>query len=370
MTSIIEPMQRVALYPRQLMADYPPELEDANKKLVFDIAHPRGGKLSGQIGFTRWEAMELPSNLALSAVLETTDGKADIYDYRPVSDIPSATEWHVNFADRYLFVAYGSGLFAQDEMQVAEHFVLASLSEYLIDNDMPSSTISAGSPTPVLISGAARSCRIETDVSPLMGRPYGLYGNEFSDATDEAIRVATTRLNPPATTNIIATATPEYGWGDYERTYISYTLTTAYTGFKAAVLESAHLPEEHTPVVVHTGYWGCGAFGGNRELMAMLQMLAAEIAGLTRLVFHTVSESGLVTLEEAKDRIAAKGLDDIKTSEDLINRIVDMRFQWGGQQWYLMTFVGSNPRLYYLKNFSPNCLLNLPPLSCGPKPFI
>ena len=104
--------------------------------------------------------------------------------------------------------------------------------------------------------------------------------------------------------------------------------------------------------------------------MAMLQMLAAEIAGLTRLVFHTVSESGLVTLEEAKDRIAAKGLDDIKTSEDLINRIVDMRFQWGGQQWYLMTFVGSNPRLYYLKNFSPNCLLNLPPLSCGPKPFI
>jgi len=82
-------------------------------------------------------------------------------------------------------------------------------------------------------------------------------------------------------------------------------------------------------VVVHTGYWGCGAFGGNRELMAMLQMLAAEIAGLTRRVFHTVNESGLVTLNETKNRIAATGLDDITNSEDLIGNIVDMRFQWG-----------------------------------------
>jgi len=83
-------------------------------------------------------------------------------------------------------------------------------------------------------------------------------------------------------------------------------------------------------VVVHTGYWGCGAFGGNRELIAMLQMLAAEIAGLTRLVFHTVNESGLVTLDEAKNRITTTGLDDITNSEDLIGNIVNMRFQWGG----------------------------------------
>ncbi len=34
------------------------------------------------------------------------------------------TRWHVNFADRHLFVAYGSPLMAQDEIQCMEHPVL------------------------------------------------------------------------------------------------------------------------------------------------------------------------------------------------------------------------------------------------------
>ena len=49
-------------------------------------------------------------------------------------------------------------------------------------------------------------------------------------------------------------------------------LASAYSGFLAARLESAG-----APTVVHTGYWGCGAFGRNRELRAMLQVLAARV---------------------------------------------------------------------------------------------
>ena len=37
--------------------------------------------------------------------------------------------WHVNFADPQLFVAYGSGLLAQDELQAAEHPMLGSVRE-------------------------------------------------------------------------------------------------------------------------------------------------------------------------------------------------------------------------------------------------
>ena len=47
------------------------------------------------------------------------------------------------------------------------------------------------------------------------------------------------------------------------------------------------------PVVVHSGFWGCGAFGGNRELMVGLQVLAAGMAGVRRLVLHTVREDGV-----------------------------------------------------------------------------
>jgi hypothetical protein len=39
--------------------------------------------------------------------------------------------WHVNFADPQLFVAYGSQLLAQDELQAAEHPLLGSIREAL-----------------------------------------------------------------------------------------------------------------------------------------------------------------------------------------------------------------------------------------------
>lgn len=42
----------------------------------------------------------------------------NFYDYQPESEDSSAVEWHVNFADPRLFAAYGSGLFAQDEIRV------------------------------------------------------------------------------------------------------------------------------------------------------------------------------------------------------------------------------------------------------------
>lgn len=329
MSSVIEPMQRVSLDPGQLMADHPPELEDANKKIVFDIAHPPGSRLSGNLCYTRWDAMELPNNIDLQGVVGTTEIRSDYYDYQKVPGHESASEWHVNFADRHLFAAYGTFLFAQDEMQVAEHPVLGSLREYLSTRNLPSSTADDANPTPVLLSGVARCCQISTEADPNLDRPYGLYGNEFADASEKAVRLATQRIDPPTISNIIAIAAPEFGWGDYDRSQISYILVTAFTGFRAAVLEASHIHDGNTAVIVHTGYWGCGAFGGNRELMAMLQMLAAEIAGVTRLIFHAADESGIDTLHAAKSNLASNFANEVSTTKDLISKLVSMRFQWG-----------------------------------------
>lgn len=41
--------------------------------------------------------------------------------------VAGAVEWDVNFADPRLFTAYGSELFAQDEMQVAEHLAFGAV---------------------------------------------------------------------------------------------------------------------------------------------------------------------------------------------------------------------------------------------------
>jgi len=44
-------------------------------------------------------------------------------------------------------------------------------------------------------------------------------------------------------------------------------------------------------VRIHTGHWGCGAYGGNKSLMAILQIIAAEAAGV-RLMYHTLDQEG------------------------------------------------------------------------------
>src|SRR4051812_32899056 len=107
----------------KLMAEHPPRLRNPNKQVVFEIACPTACRIAGAIVYSRWWAKPLPASLQ-GTVATIVDGREDVYDYAPVERDGTAVEWHVNFADPHLFVAYGSGLFAQDEMQVAEHPVL------------------------------------------------------------------------------------------------------------------------------------------------------------------------------------------------------------------------------------------------------
>ncbi len=81
---------------------------------------------------------------------------------------------------------------------------------------------------------------------------------------------------------------------------------------------------------VHTGFWGCGAFGGHRVLMATLQILAAEIAGLERLVFHTFDAPGTKAPDAARVLIEgtlASG--SVIDTGELIRRVAAMGFEWG-----------------------------------------
>src|SRR5689334_15344343 len=127
-----------------LMEQHPPKLRNRNKQIVFDIACPKGCRLSGTVAYSRWREAALPSEIQFS-----TDppllAREDQYDYVPIPcRSGSVLEWHVNFADPRLFIAYGSGLFAQDEIQVAEHPVLASLKEALHAAGRAATTVADG----------------------------------------------------------------------------------------------------------------------------------------------------------------------------------------------------------------------------------
>ncbi|MGC4118781.1 MAG: hypothetical protein QM765_30315 [Myxococcales bacterium] len=249
-----------------LMREHPPRLRHPNKQLVFDLACPAGARHQGEIAFSRWRADGLPG--ALPAERPKLTDRPGFFDYpRPQA---GTVEWHINFADPRLFAAYAGPLLAQDELQVAEHPALGAVREAL-EPLGEAFTEDARGPTPVLVTGVERRCALS-----------GLYGNAFARAAPKAVKAAVRTLSPPPRSNVLAIAAP-VGRGPYTLAQIERITLTATTGLLAAKGETERLaPGART--VVHTGFWGCGAFGGDRVLMTALQVVAARLAGVEALL--------------------------------------------------------------------------------------
>jgi hypothetical protein len=302
-----------------LFRDHPPKLRHPYKQLVLDAAVPRGTTLAGSIEVTRWAAATLPESCALVAT-ECTPVPGH-FDYAG----DDRGVWHLNFADPDLFFAYGSALLAQDEIQAAEHPALGPIREALLAENLKAATEENQQPTPVLVAGVERRCEILT--APTASRPGGLYGNRFSAASEHDVRDAIRVIDPPTHTNLIAIAAPAGGYGAYSRFDLEQVLVTAYTGFAAAALESrARWPG--AAVEIRTGFWGCGAFGGNRHAMTLLQLLAARLAGIDRVKFYVFDDAGL-----AAYRTGATHLDEVLAPggslADVLTRIEARLYQWG-----------------------------------------
>ena len=125
-----QPLYQIEFDAGMLLKEHPPQFRHAHKAALFNIAYPDGIAPSSDIEVTRWE-QQVDEPLRLPQTLSSTI-IPNYYDYQPIGDCSACVEWHVNFADPRLFVAYGSGLFAQDEIQVAEHPLLASIREALL----------------------------------------------------------------------------------------------------------------------------------------------------------------------------------------------------------------------------------------------
>lgn len=314
----------VAWSAAELFSQYPPQLRDGRKRLLAELA-AAAGPPRGQLEATRWRVAALDAPVAIGA--PTIALAAGAFDYAPGT--ADEQVWWLNFADAALFGFYGGPLLAQDELQVAEHPILASVREAF--DDAPSAAIQpytrdADGPTPVLVRGAER--RLAIDLAPGPGRPHGLYGNHFAATSPDAIRAAVTALDPAPRHNILAIAAPSPGHGVYARATIVDALTTATGGFAAArVLGHA----DGVRAIVHTGAWGTGAFGGNKVLMAAVQVIAARLAQLDGLVFHAIGAASIAAFEQAVT-VAAAMLPPRATVADpaaIVDALVAHGFRWG-----------------------------------------
>lgn len=265
---------------------HPPQWLHPNKRRIASLATPEGASHQGDVTVSRWRETGSPMQVWATDVT----ANPGFYSYPKPHATDETRHWHVNFADPSLF-RFGRGpLFAQDELQIAEHPCLDSVAEAIESGDHSSPglrrfTEEGGVATPVLVAGAPRRCAIDT---------RGIYGDAFRHAADATIVRQTRTLQPPPPSNILAIAAlRSTRSGDYTAAEISRLLRIAYAGFRAAVLSSG-------PVTIHTGYWGCGAFGGNKGLVSALQLLAAGAAGVNRVQFwHGHGELGRIALDHA-----------------------------------------------------------------------
>lgn len=320
---------RASIEARALVAAHPPRLAHANKKAVYELACPAGAVHGGSITVSRWAQTPWePARRWCDATTEIVV-QEDVFGYAPSA--AGALEWHVNFAHTILFVAYGGPLFAQDEMQVAEHPALGSVREWLTSVDLPGLrpvTRESGVATPILLRGVERRCRVATDVNLDEDRVSGLYGNSFGRARVASVRRAVRVIDPPTVSNLLAMEAPNGGSGGYTRAQLVEVLATAYTGFCAVREESVLAGGAETEVAIHTGHWGTGAYGGDRVLMAALQLLAARAAGLTTLVFHTVDERGSGPVREAMSLLKSLEL-TAPTVDEALDALAAAGFVWG-----------------------------------------
>jgi hypothetical protein len=267
----------------------------------------------------------MPHQVDVAEAIKRLVVRPGYFTYDPGPE--ALVHWHVNFAHSDLFAFYGGPLFAQDEWQVAEHPLLASVREALATNPEDLRTVELGRATPVLVHGVERRCEIKTDPDVSAGCPNGLYGGEFGRASLQAIERAVHRIEPPTRTNVIAMAAPAYGSGAYRLTELEQILATAHAGFRAAVLESEFQHGRAALVAIHTGFWGCGAFGGNRIVMTALQVLVAGMAGIDQLYFHVGGSSGTADVDQALEVLEAGRSSD--ATAEWLRHLESMGYEWG-----------------------------------------
>lgn len=328
--SEVTPLGRASISACELMARFPPRWKHRNKLAVYERSCPANALHRGEVTVSRWAERPLPLDLRWRDSATVIELRPDFYDYAPVASPRPAVEWQLNFAHTVLFVAYGGPLFAQDEMQVAEHPALGAVREWLLAESIPGLrgvTREDGRATPVLLRGVERRCAIATDADLDEGRPNGLYGNAFGRAPVDAVLRATRVIDPPTVSNVLAMEAPPGGVGAYTDAQVRGVVATAYTGFDAAARESRHDGRD-TDVVIHTGHWGTGAYGGDRALMAILQLVSAKAAGVERLVFHAADARGMEPCERALRWLEVKSR-SAPTLGAVIEAAVAERFEWG-----------------------------------------
>lgn len=326
-TQTTEPLFRREWTAETLRAQFSPRFTQPHKASIMAARCPDGPQRERTVTASRWPTLTPMRMLRSSDPGTVVETKPGGYGYG--ASARGVVDWWVNFAADDLFAYYAGQCFAQDEIQVLEHPVLGSVREALLADGLSTRVTDRGSPTPFLITGAERRIRFHTGPQPELGRTNWLYGRDFARASKDEVMARAEGLEPPTKSNVLVIEAPAHGYGEYRREEVNMAALAAYSGFAAAHLET-QAASPGSSCVVHTGFWGCGAYGGNHAMMTAVQLLAARLAGIDRLCFYLWDSAGterFLAGQQLANRVeqAVPSLD----VDGVLNELVASGLQWG-----------------------------------------
>lgn len=289
-----------------LMKSYPPEFKSERKASFYESASSIHRRQNGIIKFSRWRfAQERNAPLILKNKPVEVEGKNSFYDYSD-KDTETSRVWYMNFSSPILFGDYEGDSFGQSQIQVLEHPLLGSVYKYLEKNKIPGfepGTTMYSKPTPFLIENVPYWIRVNTNpVVSIDGKHYDFYGWKFAETSKSILSMGIRQIQHEESNNIIAMSAPSCGRGNEEKmkNQIEMIIKTLLVGFGAAVKTTTISRKKDC--IIHTGNWGCGTMGNDRELTYLLQILCAGFTGVKKIVFHGLSQEDEKILKSAREK--------------------------------------------------------------------
>lgn len=224
----------------------------------------------------------------------------NFYEYEENANDENEINFYVNFSDSELFFECDSYLNSQNANMVFFHPLLLSCKKYMTSlnkDELKPFAFENGNPTPVIFQNV----------------PYWI----FLDEENKKI----VPLQKEIKSNIIsmkAIAAKE----KYTEEEISLLLRTALVAFSGAEKVSHAKMKD---IAIHTGNWGCNNLGNNKELIYLLQIIAASATGIKKIIFHKPDETSLSNAKEKFSHLLPD-LPKTTTLKRIVEEILEIGF--------------------------------------------